>query len=92
MQILLKNVTILDPQSPFHSSSQDILIQEGIIREISPSISAIKGVKTVSFKNLHVSRGWFDPSVSFGEPGYEERETLSNGAAVAAKSGFTKIE
>jgi len=91
MQILLKNVTILDTQSPFHSSSQDILIQEGIIREISPSISAIKGVKTVSFKNLHVSRGWFDPSVSFGEPGYEERETLTNGAAVAAKSGFTKI-
>lgn len=52
MQILLKNVTILDPQSPFHSSSQDILIQEGIIREISPSISAINGVKTVSFKTF----------------------------------------
>ena len=29
--------------------------------------------------NLHVSRGWMDTSVSFGEPGYEERENISNG-------------
>jgi hypothetical protein len=34
--------------------------------------------------NLHVSQGWFDSSVSLGEPGYEERETI-NGLSVAAK-------
>ena len=35
-------------------------------------------------------KGWFDPSVSFGEPGFEERETIENGLNVAASSGFTK--
>jgi dihydroorotase len=35
--------------------------------------------------NLHVSQGWFDSSVSLGEPGYEERETIVNGLSVAAK-------
>ena len=91
MKILLKNVTILDSQSPFHSKSQDILIQEGIITEIASSLKVEKGVETITYNNQYASRGWFDPSVSFGEPGYEERETLSNGAIVAAKSGFTKI-
>ena len=35
--------------------------------------------------------GWFDTSVSFGEPGFEERENLVNGLSVAAKSGFTAV-
>jgi dihydroorotase len=30
-------------------------------------------------------QGWFDSSVSLGEPGYEERETIVNGLSVAAK-------
>jgi dihydroorotase len=33
--------------------------------------------------NLHVSQGWFDSSVSLGEPG--RRETIVNGLSVAAK-------
>jgi dihydroorotase len=33
--------------------------------------------------NLHVSQGWFDSSVSLGEPGYEERETIVNGLSAA---------
>ncbi len=40
---------------------------------------------------MHVSSGWFDTSVCFGEPGFEERETISKGLAVAAKSGFTAV-
>ena len=39
----------------------------------------------VSLENLHVSQGWFDSSISFGEPGYEDRETIANGLEVAAK-------
>ena len=51
-----------------------------------------EGIKTSSqLPNLHVSKGWFDSSVSFGEPGYEERETIVNGLSVAALSGFTDI-
>ena len=91
MKILFKKATILNPQSPHHSTNQDILIIGDIIVEIAKNIKADKEIKVYEFENLHVSSGWFDSGVSFGEPGYEERETLSNGLKVAAKSGFTKI-
>ena len=45
----------------------------------------------ISKKNLHVSSGWFDSSVCFGEPGFEERETIENGLKTASNSGFTDI-
>ena len=91
MKILLKNAIVLNPHSPFHSSQQDILIESGVITQIAKNIKGDKETQKYCFDNLHVSAGWFDPGVSFGEPGYEERETLSNGIEVAAKSGFTKI-
>lgn len=69
----------------------DILVENGAIKEISPEIKDIKVDKTVTYPNLHVSQGWFDSSVNFGEPGFEERETLENGLRTAGKSGFTGI-
>lgn len=90
MKILIKKATILDSKSPFHHSQKDLLIEEGTIVAIEDNIAA-KGAKTISFPNLHISRGWLDTSVCFGEPGYEERETLDNGLMTAGKSGFTNI-
>ena len=90
MKLLLKSAVIVDPSSKHHLKKRDILIEKGIIKKIAASISEEKA-KTVSLKNLHVSQGWFDSSVSFGEPGFEERETLENGLQVAAKSGFTSV-
>jgi dihydroorotase len=54
-------------------------------------VEAPANVKTVEKANLHVSLGWFDSSVCFGEPGYEERETIANGLLTAGKSGFTDV-
>ena len=62
-----------------------------MITKIANSIKNTKNYKEVSLNNLHISSGWFDSSVSFGEPGYEERETIANGLDVAAKSGFTSV-
>ena len=90
MNIILKSAKVINVESKHNGSKQDILISEGKIKKIGSSIS-VKNAKTISVKNLHVSTGWFDSSVSFGEPGYEERETLLNGADVAAKSGFTDL-
>ncbi|MDT0644044.1 dihydroorotase [Zunongwangia sp. F363] len=90
MKLLLKSVQITDTQSDFHNKEVDISIEDGIIKKIGPSLEE-KADKEIQIKNLHVSRGWFDSSVSFGEPGYEERETLQNGLDTAAKSGFTTI-
>jgi dihydroorotase len=90
MNILLKSAKIIDPTSSFHGNTLDILIRNGIIDKIDKSIDAPKA-SIIEHKNVCVSLGWFDSSVSFGEPGYEERETLAHGLSVAAASGFTQI-
>ncbi|PKD17052.1 dihydroorotase [Salegentibacter salinarum] len=90
MKLLLKSATILDKTSANNNQKLDILIENGIIKKIGKDIST-KADKVIFQENLHVSRGWFDSSVSFGEPGFEERETIANGLDTAAKSGFTNI-
>jgi len=92
MNVLLKSAKIINPSTiGVHLKKRDILIKNGVIQKIAPSIEPPAKTKIVSHKNLHVSIGWFDSSVSFGEPGYEERETISNGLETAASSGFTDI-
>ena len=90
MNILVKSAKIIDPTSSYHGNTLDILIRNGKIDKIDKSLNAPKA-SVIQHKNLCVSLGWFDSSVSFGEPGYEERETLKNGLKVAAASGFTQI-
>ena len=91
MNALIKSATIVDSKSDFHNETVDILIEKGRISKISKRISNPKNYKEIQLDNLHVSQGWFDSSVSFGEPGFEERETISNGLKTAALSGFTTI-
>ena len=91
MNTLLKSATIIDPSSAYHRQQKDILIIDGKITKIADKITPNNRDSVVALKNLHVSMGWFDTSVSFGEPGFEERETIKNGLNVAAKSGFTAV-
>ena len=91
MTTLLKSATIIDASSPHHNQKKDILIVNGKITQIANSIKQDSNYKVIKLENLHVSNGWFDTSVSFGEPGYEERETVIKGLKVAAKSGFTTV-
>ena len=90
MSIILKSAKVINAESKHNGTKQDILISKGKIQKISKSIKS-SNVEEIFIKNLHVSSGWFDSSVSFGEPGLEERETIKNGGNVASKSGFTNI-
>lgn len=91
MNIILKKAKIVDSRSNFHNKVVDIKIEKGIITDISKSITSEKGFEVIEHENLHVSEGWFDSSVSFGEPGFEERETIKSGLDTASKSGFTAV-
>ncbi len=91
MNYLLKKATIIDPKSKHHNKVRDVLIENGLLVKIASTLPNNGNFKELSFPNLHLSQGWFDPSVSFGEPGFEERETLKNGIKIAAQSGFTHI-
>ena len=91
MKIIIKEVKIIDPKSPFHNQIVDVKINDGIIEKIGENLSFDKDYEEIKHSNLHLSQGWFDSSVSLGEPGFEDRETITNGLNVAAKSGFTAI-
>jgi dihydroorotase len=91
MNVIFKNATIIDKESPFHNQKTNIKVENGIIKNIGPNLSVENGFEVVELENLHVSQGWFDSSVSFGEPGFEDRETIANGLTTAAKSGFTNV-
>ncbi|NJB83821.1 dihydroorotase [Wenyingzhuangia aestuarii] len=91
MNILLKSATIFDPKSEHHNQTTDVLIENGHISKIEKELTCPNNCQEVKLDNLTISNGWFDASVSFGEPGYEDRETIANGIEVAAKSGFTQV-
>ncbi len=90
MKLLIKSATLVDNTSDLNFKVKDILIEDGFIADISDKIES-KSDKLIKHKNLHISNGWLDTSVSFGEPGYEERENIQNGLNTASSSGFTSL-
>ena len=91
MNLIIRKATIIDPQSEFHNQTVDVKITSGIFEKIGESLPKSESHKELEQSGLHISQGWIDTSVSFGEPGFEDRETIANGLEVAAKSGFTSI-
>ena len=91
MNIFVKNVKIIDPNSEWHNQTVDVSVNNGIIENIGAKLSVSNNYQIIDVPNLHLSQGWIDTSVCFGEPGFEDRETINNGLKVAAASGFTAI-
>ncbi len=91
MKIIIREAKIIDSESPFHNKTVDLLIVDSSIKKIGKSLTNSENSKEIKLDNLHISQGWFDSSVSLGEPGFEDRETIANGLNVAARSGFTAI-
>ncbi len=91
MNLIVRAAKIIDSKSPFHNQIVDLFIEDGTIKKIGTSIANPSNLQELKLDNLHVSQGWFDSSVCFGEPGYEDCETIENGLLVAAKSGFTSV-
>ncbi len=90
MNLLIKQVRIVDPTSSFNGRTVDILISNGIITAIGNQLHDAAD-KTISQEGLHVSPGWVDLFADFADPGYEYRETLESGARAAAAGGFTTV-
>lgn len=91
MNLIIRTAKIIDPTSPFHNQIVDVKLRNGFIEKIGSGLGNSEQLQEIKRDNLHLSQGWFDSSVSFGEPGFEERETIANGLHVAATSGFTTI-
>ena len=89
MDILLRQVRVIDPSSPFHQQTIDIFIQNGVLIETG-SISRSTD-QELNIPGLCVSPGWLDIFSQFWDPGFEYKETLQTGAATAAAGGFTDV-
>lgn len=90
--ILLSKARILDPSRDLDTHG-DILIADGIIKDIAPNLSAglPPDTETVDCRRLVAVPGLVDMRAFVGEPGAEHRETLASASQAAAAGGVTTI-
>lgn len=90
MKILLKSVLISDASSSFFGAKKDILIEDGIYSNIADSIQDADA-QVIQIDGLQISQGWVDVKATFGDPGFEQKETIDSGLNAAASGGFTHV-
>ena len=91
MQILIRSVRVVDAASPFDGQVCDILVDNGLIRQIGQDLPVGETTRVVGADNLHASPGWVDLRVSAQDPGFEHKEDLTSVCRAAAAGGFTNI-
>ncbi|RYF62794.1 MAG: dihydroorotase, partial [Cytophagaceae bacterium] len=91
MHLLIRSARVVDTTSTFHDQVVDLLIENGLIRQIGTNLDAPYGAPVINVPNLHVSAGWVDGRASANDPGHEHRETLTDLAKAAAAGGFTDV-
>jgi dihydroorotase len=87
-QILLRHGLVVGPSS---SRVADVLIDDGVIREIAENIAAPVGATTLDVAGCWVGPGFVDLHAHLREPGREEAETIESGARAAAIGGYSAI-
>ena len=90
MKTLISQAKIIDKRHAQNGETVDLLIVDGKIEKIAPSINDAVDEK-IEGDGLCVSIGWMDMRANFRDPGEEYKEGVANGLKVAAKSGFTAI-
>lgn len=89
MGLLIKNAVIVNADK-VHAKPQDILLENGRIVKIAPSIDN-GSHEIVDAKGKKVLPGLIDIHVHFREPGQEHKETIETGSKAAVRGGFTTV-
>lgn len=90
MNIVLKNAHLISPEDDLDFIG-DMLIEEGVIKEIRKSIKHSKSTESIDLTGKTVVPGLYDMHVHFREPGQTHKEDLNTGAEAAANGGFTGV-
>jgi len=86
---LLKNGKLIDYKTKTEDFL-DVLIENGIIKEISKNIDC-EADTIIDCSNLFIIPGMIDMHCHLREPGFEYKETIETGMKSAIKGGFTSI-
>lgn len=89
MSLLIKNAIIVNADGE-SKSSQDILIEKGVVSKIEKNIPA-DAEKIIDAGGKLIFPGFIDLHVHLREPGQEDKETIETGSRAAVKGGFTTI-
>lgn len=90
MNLVLKNAHLVSPVDNLDMIG-DILIENGLIKDIRSSIKHSKSIESIDLKGKTVVPGLYDMHVHFREPGQTHKENLISGAEAAANGGFTGV-
>ena len=91
-KVLIKSGKLINPATNFEGIV-DRSIEDGLIKEISPSISSdyFEYDDIIDAKGMVVSPGLIDIHSHFRDPGFTHKEDLLSGAESAAAGGYTTV-
>ncbi len=90
MKILIQNAKLFAPLSKHHLKIMDVEITNGLISAIGKNLPVGKS-NVVAGKDHFLSIAFTDLRANFGEPGFEQNESLSSGIAAAKKGGYARV-
>ncbi|HEV7844726.1 MAG TPA: dihydroorotase [Thermoleophilaceae bacterium] len=88
--VLVRGARLLDPRSGLNGVC-DVLVRDGRIAEISPTLDAPDGAEVVEAEGLYAFPAFVDPHVHLRTPGREDEEDIDSGTRAAAAGGFGAI-
>jgi dihydroorotase len=91
MNLLVKGITIADPNSEFNQKTCDLRVEQGKITAISAQLTPLKGETVFEGNGAVLSPGFFDLNCMIGDPGLETKEDIQTGTAAAKAGGFTGL-
>ena len=90
MNLLIKNGRVIDPSQKI-DDTLDVLVENGLIREIGKGLAAPAGFDTVDAAGTYVVPGLIDMHVHLRDPGLEYKEDIVSGTKAAVAGGFTSV-
>jgi dihydroorotase len=90
MNLLVKNVTIADPQSKFNKQQCDVRVANGKIKNIG-KLTADKNETVFDAQGAFLTPGFFDLNCVAGDPGFETKEDIQTLTQTAKAGGFTGL-
>ncbi len=89
-EYLLKNAAVFYKNQ---FTVTDVLVQNGVIAEVSPAMDAslFPKAKVFDLNNCFLFPGLVDVHVHFREPGFLYKETIETGSRAAARGGVTHV-